>query len=189
MQLLLSTAKPSSAEEERTETNNTTQSEKWMTAVKRGRKKMEKAAKSKPPPTKEQLLQKRRLQREAAIIASKNNGGKYINIIGKAKTFASQKFELHVAKTHSTRQGEMPLELKGLQQALMEEAGIKRPQWNTTLLVLHIEESVSAEDIAQAIGATGQVTTYKMRDRGLMAKIQVSIEKGIKVVQKRIELV
>ncbi len=47
--------------------------------------------------------------------------------------------------------------------------------------ILYIEESVSAE-IAQAVGATRQITTQKMRDGVLMSKVQVLNEKGIEVL-------
>ncbi len=102
-----------------------------------------------------------------------------------------------VAKTCYTRKGELLLELKGLLQkdgdimgftswlhtALVIKAEVKRLQRNTELLILDIEESVSAEEIAQAVGAIGQVTTQKMRAGGLMAKVQVPIEKGIEVLK------
>ncbi len=72
-----------------------------------------------------------------------------------------------------------------LRQKLASEAvDIKRLQRNTTLLILDIEESVNAEEIAQAVGATSQVTNQKMRDWGLMAKVQVPIEKGKEILQK-----
>ncbi len=58
-----------------------------------------------------------------------------------------------------------------LRHALVAEANMKRLQRNTKLLILDIEESISAEEITQAVGATGHITTQKMRDGGLMAKM------------------
>ncbi len=49
-----------------------------------------------------------------------------------------------------------------LRQVLTVEADIKRPQWNTTLVILYME-SVSVEKIAQATSATGQIITQKIR--------------------------
>ncbi len=45
-----------------------------------------------------------------------------------------------------------------LQQAFTGEDDVKRPRWNTVLLILDIEESVSAEVIALTMGAAGHHT-------------------------------
>ncbi len=94
--------------------------------------------------------------------------------------------------------GETLLQLKGLsqkdgnvegftnqlRQALMVEAKVKRLQQNTELLILDNEESVSAKEIAQAVGAISHVTIQKMRDGGPLAKVQVPIEKGMEVLKR-----
>ncbi len=43
---------------------------------------------------------------------------------------------------------------------------------------------VSAQEIAMAMDATGQVTNQKMRNEGLIFKLQVPTEKGIEVLQR-----
>ncbi len=73
-------------------TSTTEVVEKWMTVGNRGKKKLEgtgETVRPKHPPTKEQLLRKRRPHQEAVIIASKMEGGKYANIIRKAKSLVS----------------------------------------------------------------------------------------------------
>ncbi len=78
---------------------------------------MEKIVRPKSPPAEEQLLRKRRPGQEAVMVALKMDGGKYANIIRKAKSLVfPQEFGLQVAKTCYTRKGEMLLELKGLPQ-------------------------------------------------------------------------
>ncbi len=100
------------------------------------------------------------------IVASKIDGGKYADSIKKSKSLVCpHEFGLQIAKMHYMRKGEMLLKLKRfpqkagdivgftnqLQEVLSVEADMKKPQWNTTLLLLDIEESVSAKEIPQAV--------------------------------------
>ena len=145
-------------------------------------------------------LLKRRMPRGGAVLITKRNEEMtYTDVMRKARSNVKlADFGITIQRSRYTAQGEMLLEVHAqedgridafverLKVVLGTDAAVRRPVRTTTLLVLDIEESVTVEEVQEALGpGEKRIYGFTLMGRGCRkAKVVVPIEAALRLLEE-----